>query len=278
MPPARAPRRKGGWLSLLLVGATASWLIFLRTRQLGARRGPATPPPPPPAPEALPAPPPPTPPPTRGPPVLRCSTTRGPFAVELDPALCPNSAAQLSALASSGFLSQGLAFWRVNRWITQFAADQSPEGRRKAGRDDPFAAVRRAPHGDRHPSCPPPPPPAATGREDVAPDPCASEAAKAARARAPWPRGTLAVIGSTALLVVRAANSQMGTAPHDCPVGRVLGDGMETVFDKLHDGYGNTIDTQSGISQRDLFKEGLDLVRREYPQLDILEHCELEEP
>ena len=98
MPPARAPRRKGGWLSLLLVGATASWLIFLRTRQLGARRGPATPPPPPPAPEALPAPPPPTPPPTRGPPVLRCSTTRGPFAVELDPALCPNSAAQLSAL------------------------------------------------------------------------------------------------------------------------------------------------------------------------------------
>ena len=56
----------------------------------------------------------------------------------------------------------------------------------------------------------------------------------------------------------------------------MLGDGMEAVFDKLHDAYGNTIDTRSGISQRDLFREGLGVVRREYPLLDVLERCELE--
>jgi hypothetical protein len=73
---------------------------------------------------------------------------------------------------------------------------------------------------------------------------------KRARNNETWSRGTLAVIGSTALIVVIASNSQMGTASHDCPLGKVLDQDMERVFDQLYKGYGNAIDTKTGPDQR----------------------------
>lgn len=119
-----------------------------------------------------------------------------------------------------------------------------------------------------------------------------------ARKNSTWDRGTFAVIGSTALIVVISGNSQMGTAGHDCPVGKVLGDGMEKVFDHLYKDYGNAIDTKSGPDQRydnyfppflitpsfipalltlfrDLFREGISFMKREYPLVDSLNDCVL---
>ena len=96
-----------------------------------------------------------------------------------------------------------------------------------------------------------------------------------ARRAAPWPRGTLAVIGGTHLLVVKEGNAQMGVAVHDCPAGFVAEDGMALVFDRLYGGYGNGIDTKGkgGPDQRQIFSQGLGFIRREFPLVDILQNC-----
>jgi hypothetical protein len=52
-------------------------------------------------------------------PHFSCATSRGPMTITIHPDECPRSAVQLLKLLDSGFLSQGLAFWRVNKWITQ---------------------------------------------------------------------------------------------------------------------------------------------------------------
>ena len=104
---------------------------------------------------------------------------------------------------------------------------------------------------------------------------------KQARLARPWRRGTLSLIGSTHLLVVRGANSNMGTAPHDCPVARVVDDdvhgetegSMTRVFDQLYDEYGNGVDTKSGPDQRSIFRVGLEPILAEFPKLDVLLSC-----
>jgi hypothetical protein len=115
---------------------------------------------------------------------------------------------------------------------------------------------------------------------------------KKARQGQPWKRGTFAVIGGSALLVVIDPNSNMGVAAHDCPVGTILtnttspqapneeggggggGDAMASVFDRLYSGYGNAIDTKGkGPDQRDIFREGLGYITREFPLVDVLQEC-----
>ena len=179
------------------------------------------------------------PPQSSGPPKVQCSTSRGNFTVELHPEICPRGAKQIATMVSTKFLSQGIAFWRVNPWITQFGADLSPEGRRKRGEEDPWKMVRKGLGNDPHPACKP------RGFLNVSQCKAAQddEELKASRKAAPWPRGTLAVIGGSALLVVRGANSQMGVSAHDCPAGVVVS-GMQEVFDQLYDGYGNAIDNR----------------------------------
>lgn len=51
--------------------------------------------------------------------ILKCSTSKGSFSVQLYPEICPNSVKQLTSLVNTSFLDQGIAFWRVNQWITQ---------------------------------------------------------------------------------------------------------------------------------------------------------------
>jgi hypothetical protein len=96
----------------------------------------------------------------------------------------------------------------------------------------------------------------------------------AARKAAPWRRGTWAVIGGTHFVVVRSANSDMGTAAHDCPAGEVVEEelseekevkeeeeaaaargassraqGVSRVFDQLYSGYGNVIDNRGALKK-----------------------------
>ena len=161
---------------------------------------------------------------------------------------CPKSAAQLRALVASGFLDQRLALWRVNKWICQFGADKSPAARKRDGGEDPFAAVRRSFGNDAHPDC--------------GAGPCDG-------GLAPWRRGDLALIGSTALLFVRGPNKQMGTNRNDCAVAGVV-DGL-AVLDRLDESYGNMIDHKRGLAQKEIFKTGLEGVLRDFPKTDILE-------
>lgn len=200
--------------------------------------------------------------------IMTCSTSKGNFSVKLFPDKCPNSVKQLRLLEESGFLSQTLAFWRVNQWITQFGVDQSPTGRHKRNLTDPFTSVRKSFINDPHPIC------LKFGLHNASMcKQSTSEVMKAARRNETWKRGTFAVIGSTALIVVIGGNSQMGIAGHDCPVGEVMGDGMERVFDNLYSDYGNAIDTKSGPDQRDIFREGMAFIKREYPLVDTLNSC-----
>jgi cyclophilin family peptidyl-prolyl cis-trans isomerase len=60
---------------------------------------------------------------------MTCNSTKGAFAVALDPSLCPRSVRQVAAMVQARFFTQGLSFWRVNEWITQFGADESPTAR-----------------------------------------------------------------------------------------------------------------------------------------------------
>ena len=62
-------------------------------------------------------------------PQMTCNSTKGAFAVALDPSLCPRSVRQVAAMVQARFFTQGLSFWRVNEWITQFGADESPTAR-----------------------------------------------------------------------------------------------------------------------------------------------------
>ena len=248
-------------------------------------------------------------------PIIRCNSTRGAFHLEVSSELCPRGAKQLLLMVESAFLDQRLAFWRVNKWITQFGADMSPAARQKEAKrrgnssnfTDPFAVVRRGSGNDPHPAC------RRKGildaekcreasstpeREDISGAKTVAgringtstglaEELLSTRKAEPWPRGTLAVIGPTALLVVRRGNANMGTAPHDCPVARIVdaseglsenGVGESTmarVFDRLYDGYGNGVDTKSGPDQRRIFREGLGPLLRDYPKLDVLESCKV---
>jgi len=153
------------------------------------------------------------------------------------------------ALVASGFLDQRLALWRVNKWICQFGADKSPAARKRDGEPtDPFAAVRRSFGNDAHPDC--------------GAGPCEG-------GLAPWRRGDLALIGSTALLFVRGPNKQMGTNRNDCAVAGVV-DGL-AVLDRLDESYGNMIDHKRGLAQKEIFKTGLEGVLRDFPKTDILE-------
>ena len=125
---------------------------------------------------------------------------------------------------------------------------QEPRRAQARRREDPFAAVRRSFGNDAHPDC--------------GAGPCDGDLA-------PWRRGDLALIGSTALLFVRGPNKQMGTNRNDCAVAGVV-DGL-AVLDRLDESYGNMIDHKRSLAQKEIFKTGLEGVLRDFPKTDILE-------
>ena len=187
---------------------------------------------------------------------LSCHTTRGPFTVSLRPDLCQNGTAQLMRLTESGFLSQGLAFFRINKGIVQFGADESPVSRKRRGASDPFGAVRHGTMRDWHPKCG-----------------LAGDCSKPVLKEFPWSRGTFALISSTQMLVVKRRSRVMGTNRFDCPLGTIDELGMTTVFDQLYSGYGNKVDTKTGPGQGTIARQALEGTRRSFPKLDFLLNC-----
>mmetsp|Transcript_5601 Transcript_5601/g.13656 ORF Transcript_5601/g.13656 Transcript_5601/m.13656 type:complete len:250 (+) Transcript_5601:90-839(+) len=183
-------------------------------------------------------------------PGFTCQTTKGEFEVELDPVLAPKSTDRILDMIKSGYFDQGIAFFRVNQWITQFGADHL---RRKP---DPFASLRGKVEQDVNPYGP---------KEH---DPGDIRKRKAH----PWKRGTWAWIGGTQMIIVRKANAQMGTNPQDAPAGTVVR-GMD-VIDSLDHSYGNAVDSAGqGPDQVRIMQEGNDHIHKEFPNTDFITKC-----
>jgi len=200
---------------------------------------------------------------------IRCETTKGYFNVELRPDLAPHGVKRIREMVEIGFFNQGISFFRVNDWLTQFGADQDP-GNRKDG-NDPFKLIRSDPARDVHPDLL-----ASAGshkkiNSTIAVSPISS---KTRLPLTPWVRGTLALIGRTQMVVVIRPNPHMGTQGHDAPAGFVT-QGMDTVFDRLYR-YNDIIDNPKGDpgpNQIDIAKEGMAYIHREFPHTDFIKSC-----
>ena len=190
-----------------------------------------------------------------GHPVVVCATSLGPYAMELRADWSPRGAQRVLELVRKGFFTD-IGFFRVNKWITQYGADR--KSRRGA-----FSSIRDV---------------------SIKDDPNPFEGKG-------WARGMVAMPGggpntrASQLLVVRAPNSwnggpgqpnggAMGAEFFDAPVGRIIA-GMDTVFDKLYEGYGDVIEDSANVSpdQGKIFEEGNAYLRREFPKLDWLRSC-----
>jgi peptidyl-prolyl cis-trans isomerase A (cyclophilin A) len=190
-----------------------------------------------------------------GHPVVVCATSLGPYAMELRADWSPRGAQRVLELVRKGFFTD-IGFFRVNKWITQYGADR--KSRRGA-----FSSIRDV---------------------SIKDDPNPFEGKG-------WARGMVAMPGggpntrASQLLVVRAPNSwnggpgqpnggAMGAEFFDAPVGRIIA-GMDTVFDKLYEGYGDVIEDSANVSpdQGKIFEEGNAYLHREFPKLDWLRSC-----
>lgn len=199
-------------------------------------------------------------------PHIWCNTSNlGPFEIELFPDLAPNSVERILKMVRLGFFNlEPVPFFRVNQWITQFAAltkssyrETLPNSNIGLNGEDPWAELKGERPGDTHPS----------GVGD-------DEESQKARKDHPWVRGHVANLGSTQLLIVRKANANMGTAKHDSPAGMVTF-GMETVFDQLF-AYDDIIDNKNGKGpdQRKVMNEGYRYIQRDFPKTDAITWCE----
>lgn len=144
-------------------------------------------------------------------PLARFTTTKGQFTVELRADLAPKSVARLKAWIKEGYFNGpgGIAFFRVNQWITQFGPDEY-------GLRPQFKELRRFDEKDRDAN------------------PCH---------RQPWALGTLALIGGNQMVLVLTPNDAMGTNTLDAPAGYVV-EGM-AVLHSLYK-YNDPIDNPNG--------------------------------
>jgi cyclophilin family peptidyl-prolyl cis-trans isomerase len=198
---------------------------------------------------------------------IQCVTTKGNFEVELRPDLAPNGVQRLKEMVDIGFFDQGISFFRVNQWMTQFGADQLPQHRKDS---DPYSSVRSTFPTDVHPDLI-----ASRQRKDPKDLNQTGLVPKPPKSLSPWKRGTLALIGGTQMVVVTTPNPHMGTQSYDAPAGFVDSKGMDTVFSNLHR-YNDVINNPTGDpgpKQEGIFQEGMEYITREFPQTDIIKSC-----
>jgi len=186
-----------------------------------------------------------------------CDTSKGPFRIVLaDAATSPKAVKFLSYLVDVGFWSggspggpesKGIAFFRVNEWITQFGA----HGR--------AYKVPKAPgmNYDRDSEV-----------RDL--NPIAEK-----KKRIPFKRGDMNLLGGTQFTIVRKPNKYMGVEDYDTVVGRVPEEDMRNVIDKLY-AYNDIIDHPHGgpgPDQTRIYAEGWAHLEREFPLVDRITAC-----
>ena len=197
-------------------------------------------------------------------PRIRWQTTKGPLEIELHPHMAPNGVRRIMTMCRMGFFDdrraagearyEGVAFFRVNRHITQFGATKH---RPKGLKDD--KAIDWDHHGDVNPF-------GGDGND---------AASKAKRKAHPWEPGTIASIGGTQMVIVKSnRRGGMGINRHDAPAGRVVA-GFDEVIMKLY-AYNDVIDHPKGgpgATQGRLMAEGQKYIDREFPLTDRVTKC-----
>mmetsp|Transcript_26850 Transcript_26850/g.30683 ORF Transcript_26850/g.30683 Transcript_26850/m.30683 type:complete len:282 (+) Transcript_26850:68-913(+) len=211
--------------------------------------------------------------------IVTCSTSKGIFEIELFPETSPNGYHQFLKMLENVFFDQGIAFFRVNKVAIQFGADQ--QARFRPNGIDPYKSVREPWTMDPNPynndKNSNNQQEKIRSSQDNNNDNTAQQQQHRRNQHA-WTRGTLAMIGGTQMLITRVSGGHtMGTAPHDSPLGKIIGDGMERVFDKLYDGYGNVLDDKQkkGLDQIQIFERGMDYIQDEFPKTDYILHCQM---
>jgi cyclophilin family peptidyl-prolyl cis-trans isomerase len=202
--------------------------------------------------------------PPAAPDLVLCNTSLGPFTMRLRDDWSPLGAARVRQLVQQQFYTD-IAFFRVNKWISQFGAVlETP----KEKADKPWADVFRQ-------------------RINDDPNPFAGT---------PWWPGVVAMPGggpntrTSQLLVVRSPNvwnggsanrarggGAMGDGASDAPVGEIV-DGMERVFHRLYGGYGdlpepNNPRAKPAPDQGKIFTRGNAYIRREFPRVSFIHSC-----
>ena len=144
----------------------------------------------------------------------------------------------------------GVAFFRVNEWITQFGQVGKEYKLPKApgmnyDKDD---EVR-----DRNPF-------------------------QNKASRIPFKRGDMNLLGGTQYTIVRKPNRHMGVEDHDTVVGRISESDMQRVIDKLY-AYNDIIDHPKrgpGPDQTMIWQYGWAYLDRDFPLVDRIKGCSWE--
>ena len=156
--------------------------------------------------------------------------------MELRPDLAPSGVQHLTDFIESGYFGgEQVSFFRVNKWITQFGADEG------SARPQ-FAKLRHWPDSQKDKN------------------PCGDTR---------WHLGTFAMLGGNQMLIVINPNDAMGKAKLDAPAGYVVA-GMDVVK-RLH-AYNDQIDNPNGGEGPDQGKlqaqGGRAYLKERFPQLD----------
>jgi hypothetical protein len=183
--------------------------------------------------------------------VILCESTKGPFRIRLAPASeSPKSTRFLTHLVQSGFweVGGGVAFFRVNEWITQFGAK---------GREYKLPRVAGMSTDDH--------------TRDANPEP---DSAK----RPPFKRGDMSLLGGTQFMIVRKPNRHMGVFDRDTVVGRISEPDMQNVIDRLF-AYNDIIDHPKrgpGPDQTEIYRRGWAYLDALFPKVDRITSCRFE--
>jgi cyclophilin family peptidyl-prolyl cis-trans isomerase len=176
--------------------------------------------------------------------VVQCKTTKGDFRIVLNPSDAPLGVKYFRKMVETRFFDKKIAFFRNNNVMTQFGAVQTqltPDFVKELDRRD------LNPHGA---------------------DPFE-------RKKYPWPRGSLALIGGTQMLIVKKQNKAMGINRQDAIVGKIPEEDMH-VIDSLKM-FNDNIDNPKGDpapNQGDIFREGWTYLEREFPKVDAILSCD----
>jgi cyclophilin family peptidyl-prolyl cis-trans isomerase len=181
---------------------------------------------------------------------VECQTTKGPFRISLFPEESPKAVAYFKHMVTSRFWSQGkgVAFFRVNEWITQFGQVGKEFKLRKEG--SPFSSFRDEFIRDRNPFTNP-------------------------KQRVPFKRGDMNLLGGTQFTIVKQPNRHMGVFDFDTVLGRVSEVDMRNVVDNLY-AYNDIIDHPNrgpGPDQTLIYEYGWAYLDRDFPLVDRITSC-----
>lgn len=177
----------------------------------------------------------------------RFETTKGDIVVQLRPDLAPHGVQHFLELHSHAYYAnRAVPFGRVNKWATQFGADER-ETRTQ------FAKLRDFPNGRNR------------KKDD---NPCKGHR---------WEKGVMAMLGGPHILFVREANNNMGVADDSGPPAGFVIEGIE-VLATLYEYNDNFQNSGGGGPREDLIfkKGGMVYLKERFPLLDFINQVRLE--